>query len=128
VRHSEVVLPAAGKISVKILSAVFVLACLLITFKPAAHAVPSYSRQTGLPAFPLSVIFDAPFTETKSPQPGTQNGNLLFPQAASLFLAGKWASHVGSFVQITYDSQGDHFSWDNTDIAMPTARSCSASP
>jgi hypothetical protein len=55
-----------------------------------------------LEAFPLSVIFDASFTETKSPQPGTQNGNFLFPQDASLFLAGKWASHVGSFVQVTY--------------------------
>jgi hypothetical protein len=162
VRYSKLVLPAAGKIAVKILSPIFVIACLLITVKPSAQAVPSYSRQTGLPcatchfappeltpfgrkfkldgyvfttkpevtddkkghnaalaileAFPLSVIFDASFTETKSPQPGTQNGNFLFPQDASLFLAGKWASHVGSFVQVTYDSQGDHFSWDNTDI------------
>jgi len=24
--------------------------------------------------------------------------------------------HVGSFLQVTYDSQGDHFSMDNTDI------------
>jgi len=69
-----------------------------------------------LEAFPLSVIFDATFTATKSPQPGTQNGNFQFPQAASLFLAGAWTSHIGSFVQVTYDTQSDHFSWDNTDI------------
>src|SRR5580704_4085845 len=69
-----------------------------------------------LEAFPLSIIFDTSFTATKSPQPSTQNGNFQFPQAASLFLAGAWTSHVGSFVQVTYDSQGDHFSWDNTDI------------
>src|SRR5437588_8811014 len=69
-----------------------------------------------LEAFPLSVIFDTSFTSTKAPQPGTQNGNFEFPQAASLFLAGAWAEHVGSFVQLTYDSQADHFSWDNTDI------------
>jgi hypothetical protein len=69
-----------------------------------------------LEQFPLSAIFDASFTATKSPQPSTQNGNFEFPQAASLFLAGAWTSHVGSFVQVTYDSQGDHFSWDNTDI------------
>jgi hypothetical protein len=69
-----------------------------------------------LEAFPLSVLFDTSFTSTKSPQPGTQNGNFEFPQDVSLFLAGAWTSHVGSFVQATYDSQADNFSWDNTDI------------
>ena len=69
-----------------------------------------------LESFPLSVLFDTSFTSTKSPQPATQNGNFEFPQAASLFLAGSWGSHVGSFVQVTYDSQADHFTWDNTDI------------
>ncbi len=69
-----------------------------------------------LESFPLSAIFDVSFTATKSPQPGTQNGNFQFPQAASLFLAGAWTNHVGSFVQVTYDTQSDHFSWDNTDI------------
>jgi hypothetical protein len=129
---------------------------------PSARAVPSYSRQTGLPcaschyappeltpfgrtfklegytfatkaqvtdekkdhnaalqlleAFPLSIVFDTSVTATKSPQPGTQNGNFQFPQDVSLFLAGAWTSHVGSFVQVTYDSQSDQFSWDNTDI------------
>jgi len=69
-----------------------------------------------LAQFPLSIIFDTSLTVLKSPQPGTQNGNFQFPQAASLFLAGAWTDHIGSFVQVTYDSQGDHFSWDNTDI------------
>src|SRR6266478_7589136 len=69
-----------------------------------------------LESFPLSVLFDTSFTSTKSPQPATQNGNFEFPQAASLFLAGSCGSHVGSFVQVTYDSQADHFTWDNTDI------------
>jgi hypothetical protein len=75
-----------------------------------------------LEVFPLSVIFDASFTSTKAPQPGKQNGNFLFPQAASLFLAGEWTSHIGSFVQVTYDSQGNHFSWDNTDIRYANNR------
>ncbi len=138
------------------------VAVAALTFIPDAGAVPSYSRQTGMPcaschyappelnafgrqfklegytfttkpevsdekkdhnsalhlleAFPLSAIFDTSFTATKSPQPATQNGNFQFPQTASLFLAGAWTSHVGSFVQVTYDSQSDHFSWDNTDI------------
>ena len=126
------------------------------------QAVPSYSRQTGLPcaschyappelnafgrkfkldgyvfktkpevaddkkdhnsalhlleAFPLSVVFDTSFTSTKSPQPAAQNGNLQFPQDISLFLAGAWGSHVGSFAQVTYTAQGNHFNWDNTDV------------
>jgi hypothetical protein len=69
-----------------------------------------------LEAFPLSIVFDTSFTSTKAPQPNTQNGNFEFPQAVSLFLAGAWGAHVGSFVQVTYDAQSDHFSWDNTDI------------
>ncbi len=140
----------------------FVIVWLVTLAASVAHAVPSYSRQTGLScatchytppeltpfgrkfkleayafttkaeikedkkdhnaglnlleSFPLSVVFDTSFSATKSPQPTTQNGNFEFPQAVSLFLAGRWADHVGSFAQVTYDSQGDHFSWDNTDI------------
>ena len=144
------------------------LALLLLAavLAPGAHAVPSYSRQTGLAcsschytppeltpfgrkfklegytltakpevsedkkdhnsslhlleAFPLSVLFDTSFSSVKSNVPGTQNGNFEFPQAASLFLAGAWGSHVGSFVQVTYDTQADNFSWDNTDIRAAT--------
>ena len=148
------------------------LAIAVLLVVPSAKAVPSYSRQTGLPcsachyappelnafgrkfkleaysfmtkpeisdgddkdtkdkkskadhnaalhileAFPISFIFDTSFSSLKSPQPATQNGNFQFPQAASIFLAGAWGRNVGSFVQITYSSQKDHFSWDNTDI------------
>jgi len=65
---------------------------------------------------PLSVFLETSMTGTKVPQPATQNWNYEFPQDASLFLAGAWATHVGSFLQITYDPKGDHFSIDNTDI------------
>ncbi len=76
---------------------------------------------------PLSVLFDTAFTSLRSPQvvpdpnnPGStlpsQNGSFQFPEDASLFLAGAWSTHVGSFVQVTYDAQSDHFSWDNSDI------------
>jgi hypothetical protein len=63
-----------------------------------------------LESFPLSVLFDTSFSSVKSNVPSTQNGNFEFPQMASLFLAGAWATHVGSFVQVTYDGQADHFS------------------
>jgi len=69
-----------------------------------------------LESFPLSVLFDTSFTNLRSPEPASQNGSFQFPQQASLFLAGAWATHVGSFVQVTYTSQGDHFTWDNSDI------------
>lgn len=69
-----------------------------------------------LKSLPLSAMFDASFTSTNSPQPGKQNGNVEFPQDVSLFLAGGWSAHLGSFMQVTYSAQDDHFSIDNTDI------------
>ena len=69
-----------------------------------------------LKTLPLGAWFEASVTDEKSAQPGTQNGTAEFPQDVSLFLAGKWTSHVGSFLQVTYDAQDDHFSMDNTDI------------
>jgi hypothetical protein len=144
-----------------------VLAGAIFMILLACHdtrAVPSYSRQTGLPCaschyappelnafgrkfkldgyvfttkpqitdektkethnsalhllevIPISVVFDTSFTSTSSPQAGSQNGNLQFPQDISLFLAGAWGSHVGSFAQVTYTAVDDHFTWDNTDV------------
>lgn len=69
-----------------------------------------------LSSLPLSVMMDVSFINAKTPVPTTQNGNFEFPQDVSLFLSGAWTSHVGSFLQVTYSSQGDHFSMDNTDI------------
>jgi hypothetical protein len=69
-----------------------------------------------LASLPLSVMLDTSFTSTKSPVPSTQNGSFEMPQDISLFLSGAWTSHLGSFLQVTYDTQADHFSMDNTDI------------
>ena len=161
-RMLKCVFSADTNFLIKAFGPILVAAWLLFAWKPEAHAVPSYSRQTGLPCatchfappeltpfgrkfkldgyvfttkpevtdekkdhnsalhllevFPLSVVFDTSYTATNSPQPGTQNGNFQFPQDVSLFLAGAWGSHVGSFAQVTYTPKGDHFSWDNTDL------------
>ena len=126
------------------------------------HAVPSYTRQTGLACsachyappelnpfgrkfkaegytfttkpeitedkkdnntglhllevLPLSAVFFTSYSSTREPVPQTQNGSFEFPQQASLFLAGSWGHNIGSFAQVTYNAQGNHFSWDNTDI------------
>ena len=69
-----------------------------------------------LGTLPLSAMLETSFTSTKSPVPGTQNGSIELPQDVSLFISGAWTSHVGSFMQITYNTQDDHFSIDNTDI------------
>lgn len=80
---------------------------------------PASERHSGLDqlkALPLSAMFETSFTSTKSPQSGTQNGNFELPQDVSIFLSGAWSTHIGSFVQVTYSAQDDHFSIDNTDI------------
>ncbi len=69
-----------------------------------------------LASLPLSAMLETSFTSTKSPVPGTQNGSVELPQDVSLFISGAWTTHVGSFMQMTYDTQADHFSIDNTDI------------
>src|SRR5579863_1946649 len=58
-----------------------------------------------LASLPLSVMLDVSFTSTKSPIPATQNGSFELPQDISLFLAGAWTSHIGSFMQTTYSGQ-----------------------
>ena len=65
---------------------------------------------------PLGAWFETSMTSTRKAQPGSQNASFEFPQDISLFLAGAWADHLGSFLQVTYNAQDDHFGMDNTDI------------
>ena len=69
-----------------------------------------------LASLPLSAWLETSFTSLKSPVPGTQNGSVEMPQDISLFLSGAWTTHIGSFMQVTYDTQDDHFGIDNTDV------------
>jgi hypothetical protein len=78
-----------------------------------------------LASLPLSAMFEASYTNLQQPIPTTKNGNAEFPQDISLFLAGAWSTHVGSFAQITYDTQNDHFSVDNTDIRYANTKTFS---
>lgn len=89
------------------------------TEKSTIPTQPSDSRRPGLQllqTLPLGAWFETSFTSTNKAQPSTQNGSFEFPQDISLFLAGEWAENLGSFLQVTYDAQADHFSMDNTDI------------
>lgn len=85
----------------------------------AAVQNPPGTRHVGLDllqALPLSAMVETSLTTTSARQPGTQNGTFQLPQDVSVFLAGGWSTHIGSFLQMTYDPQSDHFSMDNTDI------------
>ena len=89
-----------------------------LTGMPQIKAKPSH-QQSGLELnryMPIAAFIQFAYAGTNKPQPGTANWNVEFPQAASLFLAGAMSDHVGAFIQVTYDAQGDHFSWDNTDV------------
>jgi hypothetical protein len=72
---------------------------------------------------PLSVMLQISYTHTGTALPDSavsgalaKDGDVLFPQQASIFYAGKIADGLGAFVQLTYDGVGDSFGFDNTDI------------
>lgn len=72
---------------------------------------------------PISVMLQISYTHTGSAMPDSalpgalaKNGDILFPQQASFFYAGKIADNLGAFMQLTYDGVGDAFGFDNTDI------------
>jgi hypothetical protein len=72
---------------------------------------------------PLSFMFQGALTRTARalpdssiPDVSAQNWQVLFPQQASLFYAGRIAPGLGAFVQITYDGSEGTFGWDNTEI------------
>jgi hypothetical protein len=69
-----------------------------------------------LKSLPLSAMFDTSFTAIKTPEPDSNSTSFQFPQDISLFLSGGWSSHIGSFIQITYSTQDDHFGLDNSDV------------
>ncbi|MDP8984850.1 MAG: hypothetical protein M3N97_07335 [Pseudomonadota bacterium] len=72
---------------------------------------------------PVSLMMQISYTHTGSALPDSavsgalaKDGDVLFPQQASLFYAGKIADDLGAFVQLTYDGVGDSFGFDNSDI------------
>ena len=72
---------------------------------------------------PISAMAQVSYTSTKKPLPdssgldgASQNGTVSFPEAASLFYAGKIAPHLGGFMQLTYDNAANKIHIDNTDV------------
>lgn len=65
---------------------------------------------------PVSAMLTTSITQVSKAVPGTQNGDVAFPQEFSLFFAGEITPHIGSFVQATYAQDSASFDIDNTDI------------
>ena len=72
---------------------------------------------------PVSVMLQVSYTHTAAALPDSaatgalaKDGDVLFPQQASIFYAGKIADGLGAFVQLTYDGAEDSFGFDNADI------------
>jgi hypothetical protein len=72
----------------------------------SAMAVASYVRTQANPASP--------------PAAGFKVNDNVTPDQVSLFLAGGLGSHLGAFVQTTYDGVGKAWSWDNLDLRATT--------
>lgn len=72
---------------------------------------------------PISVMLQLSYTHTGAALPDSKvtgalakDGDVLFPQQASFFYAGKIADNLGAFMQLTYDGVADSFGFDNTDV------------
>lgn len=76
-------------------------------------------KQSGLELLenlPLSINLRGSFTQTGNRQPGTRNSNIELPQQVNLWFAGKLGEHLGSYTQMTYGVQANHFGFDNSDF------------
>ena len=74
---------------------------------------------------PISAMAQVAYTSTNKTLPestgingSSQNGTVSFPEAASLFYAGKIAPQLGGFIQLTYDNAANKIHIDNTDIRL----------
>lgn len=73
---------------------------------------------------PMAAMLETSYSKTAKAQPdsGTsgkaQNGNVAFPDQFSFFYAGRINRFTGSFIQITYEGESDHFGFDNAEIRM----------
>ena len=75
----------------------------------------------------LSFMFKTGFTHIAKTLPGTQNNDVEFPQATSLYYGGQITPHMGSFIQFTMDNSGT-FGLDMVDIRYSNTTQIGKSP
>jgi hypothetical protein len=91
-----------------------------------AFKIRGYTLRTDTFNAPLAAMAQAAFVETakSAPQPVAPhygaNDNFTIDQI-SLFIAGGFGSHLGAFIQTTYDGVARAFHWDQTDVRAVTA-------
>ena len=82
----------------------------------------SFKRDSDPPLIPIAGFLQTSVTRTANTNsPGTDPSNFpdqksLELQQASVFLAGRLAEHVGSFIQYSYDGLADKGQIDNVDL------------
>ena len=65
---------------------------------------------------PLSVMLQTAYTSLQHALPDSQNNNGQLPQEASMFVAGRIAPGLGSFVQLTYSQADGEIGMDNAEL------------
>ena len=65
---------------------------------------------------PVSAMVQTSATQVKTAVPGTQNGNVEFPQELSLYVGEAITPRIGTFLQLTYDGAEGSIGMDMADI------------
>lgn len=65
---------------------------------------------------PVSAMAMTSMTQISKAQPGTQNGNVEFPQQLSVFLGEEITPRMGTFIQVTYEAAEGALALDNVDV------------
>ena len=89
--------------------------------------INGYTQRSGGINVPLSAMAVASFVNTAKaqnpPVAGLAPNNNFAVDQVSLFIAGGLGSHLGAFIQTTYDGITRAFAWDNVDVrAVITAQ------
>jgi hypothetical protein len=86
--------------------------------------IHGYTQRSNAFNVPLAVMAEASYVNTVKaqtpPTPGFAPNNNFAVDQISLFLAGGLGSHLGAFIQTTYDGVARAFSWDNLDVRALT--------
>ena len=77
---------------------------------------------------PLSFMLQTSYTATQKAQPGTQNGTVFFPDQLSIFTGGEVTTHIGGFLQVTFDPQSGGLGVDNADFRYASQTKLFAKP
>ena len=89
-----------------------------------AFKIRGYTMRTNSFNVPLSAMAMASYVNTAKsqspPAPGFATNDNFAVDQISLFVAGALGSHLGAFIQTTYDGVAHAFHWDNLDVRAVT--------